>query len=823
MTRIDHPLHGDGWTVQLLRGGDDTPADFDLAPRPAAVPGSVFVNLIDSGAVPDPYLADNEKRTRWIGRSDWRYATTFDVPSEVLQRRVIELVFARLDTAATVRLNGEEIGYAENHHHPHAFDVAGKLRPTDNVLEIDFRSPVEVAYEHAERIGRLPHAGNGSNPALPHHFIRRMSCGMGWDWGPILPTCGVEGPVTLRAFDVARIDYVRPLVTKIDENSGQLDIFVDLASNEAITVRAILHDPAGREVARQDVVAEGEAAQVGLLVDAPQWWWPRGQGGQPLYALTVELLDGRGRETLDQWNGRVGFRTVRLDQSEDDAGSRFAWTINNREIFMKGANWIPDDCFPTRATPDRVRRRIEQAVEANVNMLRIWGGGLYADHDLLDMCDELGILVAQDFLFACAAYPEEEPFRGRVEVEARHNIRELSRHPALIHWNGCNENLWGQQDWVFEGKGWPEWTADRTWGAGYYFELLPRLILELDPTRTYTPGSPFSKDRDHHPQQPSRGTVHLWPADYSPDSYRDTDARFVNEFGQQGPPTYATLKRALPDDALRLGNPLLDHHQRAQGGTQDRISAHLPKMFGVDVAEIDFDTWHYLAQLYQCRAVGRGVEYWRSRRPHCMGAVYWQWNDCWPVISWAAVDGDGRKKLLWHATKHFFANRLLTFQPIDDGRLRLAACNDTPDLWRVQTVVRRVSFDGTELARDELDLDVPPNTRVDLPTRIDSLNAGELLVADTPDAARATWFANHHAPKPIFDATADGTVVTVTAQTLLRDVCLFPDRLDPAAEASGQLQTLLPGESATFTLNKPVDAAAITKRPVLRSIGDWTI
>nr|WP_258545036.1 hypothetical protein [Micromonospora provocatoris] len=439
----------------------------------------------------------------------------------------------------------------------------------------------------------------------------------------------------------------------------------------------------------------------------------------------------------------------------------------------------------------------------------------------------MGLLVQQDFLFACAAYPEEEPFRTEVEAEAREQVARLAGRPSLVLWTGNNENIWGWHDWD-----WQKPLAGRTWGRGYYLELLPGIVGELDPTVPYWPGSPWSGSEDVHPNDPAHGTTHIWDVwntdDYT--RYRDYVPRFVAEFGYQAPPAYATLRRALSDDPLAHDSPGMAHHQKAADGDRKLrrgLDAHLPP-------PADFDDWHYLTQLNQARAIQLGVEHFRSHRPVCAGTVVWQLNDCWPVTSWSAIDGDGRRKPLWYALRRAYADRLLTVQPRDGGPA-LVAVNDTADAWSGPASVTRLTVTGEPRAKTSVDLDVPAYSSVvvALPADLARPDDGraELLVADAGDTVdRALWFFAEDRdvrwPAARWDATAEpadgGVRVRVTARTVLRDLTLFPDRLDPAAQVDRALVTLLPGESATFTVHAPgpLDADALTRRPVLRCVND---
>ncbi|MFW6062350.1 MAG: glycosyl hydrolase 2 galactose-binding domain-containing protein, partial [Planctomycetota bacterium] len=726
-----------------------------------------------------------------------------------------------LDTVASVELNGHQLGHTANMHRGYRFPARQALRPGENRLAVRFTSPYRYAEQLRDRLGDRP----GAYPE-PYQFIRKMACNFGWDWGPTLITCGIFKPIYLVGWSNARIDSVRPLVTHADEQSATVEVLVEMprASGRPhdvpMQLEAALLDPDGNEVRRESVSVTHDAEQrIGLEIGDPRLWWPRGYGDQPLYTVNVRLRVDRG-EGLDRWTGRVGLRTVRLNTDADEIGSQMTLEVNGKAVFCKGANWIPDDCFPTRVTEADYRRRIEQACEANMNMLRIWGGGIYETDTFYDICDELGVMVWQDFLFACAAYPEDSPFWEQVELEATHNITRLSPHPSLVIWNGCNENIWGYFDW-----GWQDALDGRAWGAGYYFDLLPRLVEQLDPTRPYWPGSPYSGTMEIHPLDDAHGNQHIWDVwnarDYR--SYRENKPRFASEFGFQAPATYATLRQALPEKQLRPVSPAMLHHQKAGDG-HSKLQARLEEHFQ---SPENFDDWLYLTQLNQARALTTGVEWLRALQPRCMGTLYWQINDCWPVTSWAAVDDGGRPKPLWYATRRFFAPRLLTIQPTDDG-LGVFAVNDTDEQWDEPVTVTRMDFDGNALAAVEAELTVPPRGCVAVegvdPALLTPEDPTRELAVAQAGAQRGLWFfeidRNLRYPQPAFESylSDDGGELVLTAQTLLRDLAIFPDRLDAEATVDDQLVTLLPGESATFRIDSPQPLARekLTAPPVLQ-------
>ena len=796
---MKHTLH-QGWTVRAV-GGDVAPAFLDRI-VPATVPGCVHTDLLTAGLVPDPYLDENEAELAWVGRVDWRYETTFEADATTSgPHEQLDLVALGLDTVATVELNGEVVARTANMHRSHRVAIVDRLRPGTNRLAITFAAGERAAVEASEAIGPRPYVS-----AHPFNAIRKMACSYGWDWGPVLITAGVWRPILLHAWSSGRIASVRPLV-EVDGATGVVHAHVDLerASEQALRLRVRV----GEHVEEVDVPAGASEVVVDVRVPDAALWWPRGYGDQPLYAVDVVLLGADpGATALDDWSGRVGFRTITLDTTPDAAGTPFTLVVNGQAVFARGVNWIPDDCFPSRITAERYAERLDQAVAANVNLVRVWGGGIYESDDFYDRCDELGLLVWQDFLFACAAYAEEEPLRSEVVAEAREAVTRLSAHPSLALWNGNNENLWGFEDW-----GWAEPLEGRTWGLGYYTSVLPGIVAELDPTRAYSPGCPYSFDPALPPNADEHGTSHLWDVwnerDYT--AYREHRTRFTSEFGWQGPPTWSTLTRAVHDEPLGPGSPGLLAHQKAADGNgklSRGLARHLPEP-GVD-GPGTFADWHWAMSLNQARAIRFGVEHLRSLSPTCQGAVVWQLNDCWPVTSWAVVDGDGRRKPVWYALRDAFADRLLTIQP-RAGAPALVAVNDAATAWASTVTVSRYTFGGTRLGTVDVPLDLAPRstTTVALPEHVARADDDrrELVVA-TAGGQRTWWrFAeDRDSALPVAElavdvtATEDGYRLDVTARTLVVDLAVLADRVAPDAEVDTMLVTLLPGEQTSIVV-----------------------
>ncbi|KQT51699.1 beta-mannosidase [Devosia sp. Leaf420] len=790
-----------GWTLSCLGGLGARPGLPSTIP--ATVPGTVHTDLLAARLIPDPYLDLNEIAVDWVGKCDWRYETTFNWTDDGSE--IVDLVFAGLDTFATVVLNGVTLGETANMNRTYRFAVRDHLRAGENHLAVTFES----AWKRGEALDKIyePRPNNYPGPA---NLMRKMACNFGWDWGPTLVTTGLWQGVTLQSWSTARLGAIRPEIT-LKGADGHVGIDAEIEGETSDLMLRV-------SVAGETVTLPAGFAELTVL--SPQLWWPTGLGNQPLYDLAIELL--AGDTVLDTWQRKIGFRSLRLDTTPDAEGAPFTFVINDVPVYICGANWIPDDCFLPRVTPERYAARIAQAKAANINMLRVWGGGIYETDAFYEECDRQGMLVWQDFLFACAAYPEEGDLPAEVEAEARDNIVRLMPHPSLVLWNGNNENIWGWFDW-----GWQEALDGRTWGLGYYLDLLPRLVAELDPTRPYWAGSPYSGSMDIHPNDPAHGCTHLWDVwnEIGYEHYADSVPRFCSEFGWQAPPTWATLTQSVHDNPLTPTSPGVWHHQKATIGNDKLLrglKGHLPD-------PQNMDDWHFATQLNQARAITFGIEHMRSHRGRNMGAIVWQLNDCWPVNSWAAIDGYGRLKPLWYALRAVYHPHLLTIQTRGEG-FSVIAVNERTLFWRGPVTIKRLRFDGTVLAEwthwrlcaDRLsaaELPIP----ADVATPSDKSN--ELLVATMHDSTAFYYFAEDidlALPEPKFSLTVERVdeswKVTVAAESFVKDICLFVDRLHPDAEIDDMLVTLLPGQGHVFMVRSLIelDAKTLSSAPVFR-------
>ncbi|WP_083974087.1 glycoside hydrolase family 2 protein [Herbidospora daliensis] len=795
---------------------------------PATVPGEVHTALMAAGLLDDPTVGLNELAQHWVGHSQWVYRRTFH---HVRTGRT-DLVADGLDTVADVYVNGRQVGSARDQHLAYRWRVDDVLVDGENTVEIRFASAWEAALAHEHEHGPLP-----SPYDEPYAHVRKAAANFGWDWGPHFVTAGIWRDIRLETY-TARIDHVRPLVT-LTGGTALVDVRVRVDAPEGAEVRADLTDPSGVHLAQAVGFVEGDEARLLVEVGDPRLWWPVGLGDQPLYRLDVTLGD------FDAASTRFGLRSVAIDESPDELGTRWALVVNGRKVKVRGYNWIPDDTFASRATPERTAQRIDQAVAGNANLLRVWGGGHFVTEEFLDACDERGVLVWHDFLFACAAYCEDDEMVELVTAEAEQAVARMAAHPSLVIWCGGNETVLGWHHW-----GWADQVGVRGWGARYYLDLLPKVLERLDPTRPYVANSPWSGSIDRDPAVDTHGISHLWDAwnerDYA--HYRYHDPSFVSEMGWCGPPAWTTLQRAVPGEEPGPGSPLTRHHLRAIDGLHKLTRGLQPH---VPAPRTDAD-WHFATQIVQARAVAAGVEWLRSRE-RCAGAVVWQLNDCWPVISWSAVDGAGIEKPLWYALRHAFAPRLVTVQPVHpgpthdptgDAGLEIVLVNDTADGWETEVVVRRVRLDGRELASVTIPLRCPAGELVKHAVDLAPDDpAAEILLVEA-DGTRTTWAyrpdREQTAPRPeqtVGVTVADGELhVTVTAVTTLRDVCVAADRLaghlglEPhTLVVDTALVTLLPGESHTFRVTRRDGheiGQAVLPHPLLdasvRSFGEVT-
>lgn len=621
----------------------------------AHVPGSVYADLMADGTMPDPFWRENELDAFERMKKDYVYQRAFTVTEAQLAHAHVELVCEGLDTLAHVSLNGREIAFADNMHITWVWDVKEQLHAGENTLEIRFDSPILYCAKKAEEA-----PGWESSDATPgFRHLRKAHCMFGWDWGPRLPDAGIWRPIFLRTWDAARLENAMMLQAHHD---GVVDVTIrpEIAGESAWS--AEITAPDGEVM----ISPETTATEQVITIEHPQLWWPNGLGKQPLYRVTVRLATGDTR----MW--RIGLRTMTVSREKDEWGEEFCHVVNGVKVFAMGADYIPEDNILARVTPERTRRLLEDCKAANFNAIRVWGGGYYPDDAFYDICDELGLLVWQDLMYACAFYDLTPDFERSIRVETHQNVARLRHHAslALICGNnememfmaGANSALINHRTWEFV----PTYPHHITDYVKMFEYILPAIVKETAPQTYWWPASPSSGGNFDAPNDENRGDNHYWDVWHGEKpftEYRKFFFRYASEFGFQSFPCLKSVKQfTLPDDR-NIFSRVMERHQRNQAAN-GKILSYLSQTFRYPNS---FDDLLYTSQLMQAEAIRYGVEHWRRNRGRCMGAIIWQLNDIWPVASWASIDYYGRWKALHYAAKRFFAPVMISAE--EEGEL----------------------------------------------------------------------------------------------------------------------------------------------------------
>lgn len=621
----------------------------------AHVPGSVYADLMADGTMPDPFWRENELDAFERMKKDYVYQRAFTVTEAQLAHAHVELVCEGLDTLAHVSLNGREIAFADNMHITWVWDVKEQLHAGENTLEIRFDSPILYCAKKAEEA-----PGWESSDATPgFRHLRKAHCMFGWDWGSRLPDAGIWRPIFLRTWDTARLENALMLQAHHD---GVVDVTIrpEIAGESAWS--AEITAPDGEVL----TLPETMAAEQVIAIQNPQLWWPNGLGKQPLYRVTVRLATGDTRT----W--RIGLRTMTVSREKDEWGEEFCHVVNGVKVFAMGADYIPEDNILARVTPERTRRLLEDCKAANFNAIRVWGGGYYPDDAFYDICDELGLMVWQDLMYACAFYDLTPDFERSIRVETHQNVARLRHHAslALICGNnememfmaGANSALINHRTWEFV----PTYPHHITDYVKMFEYILPAIVKETAPQTYWWPASPSSGGNFDAPNDENRGDNHYWDVWHGEKpftEYRKFFFRYASEFGFQSFPCLKSVEQfTLPDDR-NIFSRVMERHQRNQAAN-GKILSYLSQTFRYPNS---FDDLLYASQLMQAEAIRYGVEHWRRNRGRCMGAIIWQLNDIWPVASWASIDYYGRWKALHYAAKRFFAPVMISAE--EEGEL----------------------------------------------------------------------------------------------------------------------------------------------------------
>jgi beta-mannosidase len=786
----------------------------------ATVPGCVHTDLAAGGQIADPFYGINEKEQQWIEGCGWEYVLVFDGDAALLAHERIDLHCKGLDTYADVSCNGRHVLSADNMFREWRADVKPLLRRGANQLIVRFRSPIETVRSAYDSLGHVLPAANDQAMRMVSMFTRKAPYHYGWDWGPRFVTCGIWRPVLLDGWDAARIDDVHVVQKELTDERATLGVTVTVIAHRPIRARVSVS--VGAENARVDAaLAPGpNTVKCAITIPRPERWWPNGLGEPRLYAIDTALeLEGDGEPT-DTRATRIGLRTIEVDHRIDAGGKTFTLSVNGAPTFMKGANYIPSDSFVSRVTDERYRQLVQSAADANMNMLRVWGGGIYEDDRFYDACDELGILVWQDFMFACSMYPGDDPFVENVRQEAIESVRRLRNHPSLALWAGNNEIEVAWHRWSWQTKfALPEAAQAKMWRdyQRVFHELLPAVVAEHDAGRFYTRSSPSANDDAVVPDTLGFGDMHFWGVWHAEKPYEDyarNVSRFMSEYGFQSFPELETVAAYAPPLEWRIDSPIMLSHQRHPRGNE-LVRTYMDRDFRVPK---DFDSFLYVSQVLQALIIEFAAHAHRRAMPYNAGSLYWQLDDCWPVASWSGIDYFGRWKALHYFARRFFAPVLVSFVE-ESGKVSVAVVCDPREGFAATLALRALDFDGRELWRGEQEVFVEGN-RSKVHASIDGAAvlrghspSRAVLVAELVAGGKRVGRGLHYFVK-IRDMdlqepelrvdVAEGdatTTLQVTARRLAKNVRLRAEPSD--GRFDDNYFDLLPGETRSVTWQGP--------------------
>ena len=795
----------------------------------AVVPGCVHLDLMRLGLIPDPFDLDNENKVQWVEKEDWEYRKIFEVPPALFRRAHLDLVCYGLDTFARLTFNGRRLGETNNMFRTWRFDLKPFLREGRNELCILFASPVLMEQGLERKLAtKLP--GNA-----PH--VRKAPFHFGWDWGPRLATSGVWRSLGLEGWDGARIESLQVLQDQLNPKFAALRLKAEILADNEFSARTeiIVRGTDGQrlEHAAKDIrlKAGQNSVEYKLRIRNPALWWPAGMGGQPLYTFRLNL--SRGHTPLDLSSIRTGLRTLTLEQKPDEWGTSFRFAANGVPFFAKGGNWIPADVFLPRLTRQKYERMLRDFRSANMNMIRVWGGGVYESPEFYDLCDELGLVVWQDFMFACQMVPGDAEFRENVRAEAEGVVKALRHHPSLALWCGNNECEEGWFHW-----GWKESLPSSVWDdyQALFDAILPQVVQAHDPGRPYWPSSPHSLTPGD-PRSPASGDMHYWGVWHGREpfeQYQQISHRFLSEFGFQSFPLLETVKAYARPQDWNIASPVMELHQKHSEG--NRLILHylldryrLPK---------DFESLLWLSQVLQAEGMKMAVEHFRSRMPRIMGALYWQLNDCWPVASWSGMDYFGRWKALHYYARRFYSPVLVA--PIArDGRLEVFLISDLQQPLGAQLAWSLMTYGGRLVASQSAAVSLEPGRiKIAFSKSLEELMAGEedrdaYLYFELQSNKEVLGSNIYHfsrlkkvdLPDPeitfsLEAGTGDTLVVRLTARRFAKDVSLEASGLEGRFEDN--FFDLLPGRAKLVRFISParIKLEDLSRALKIRSLRD---
>jgi beta-mannosidase len=669
--------------------------------HPAKVPGTIHTDLFRNKLIPDPFFGNNEQSLQWIEKEEWTYECSFLVSKNELSKTNISLQFQGLDTYAEAYLNGQKILDADNMFRTWEADVKTKLKQGRNYLRVVFKPAAEIAHVAAKALSY-------TLPGEEKVFVRKAQYHFGWDWGPRFVTCGIWKDVKLLFFDEAKLKAVSTSQSFLNDTVMlTVECFLKNFTAKNYAAVAELSGHGFTVASRKIIAAKDSVAEFKIIIPKPKRWWCKGLGNPDLYTLSVRLL--KNNQVVETYSAQIGIREVELIQKNDTAGKSFYFLLNKIPVFIKGANIIPPHSFITETTEKDYETIIENALDANMNMLRVWGGGIYADDFFYKLCNEKGIMVWQDLMFACAMYPGDEKFFKNVEEEVNHQIQRLNNHPSLVLWCGNNESDEGWHNW-----GWQtQYQYSKEDSAKIYndyqklfHELIPQLLYKNKVQVPYHPSSPatgWGRKESY-----LKGDVHYWGVWWGMESfenYKNKVGRFVSEYGFQSFPDYENFSKFLSPSDMNFDSEAFKNHQKHPTGFQT-IDEYLKRDF---IRPETFENYAYVTQLLQAGGIRTAIEAHRKSKPYCMGTLFWQLNDCWPVVSWSSIDFYGTPKALHYAVKNAFKDFLIVGDE-NENEVFAYIVSDDQDAIKGELIASVFDFYGHLLYSDTIVLGIEGNS-----------------------------------------------------------------------------------------------------------------
>lgn len=707
---------GDNWKFRQAR---------TVAWHEASVPGTVHTDLMSNGIIPDPFIGQNERAVQWVDKEDWIYETTFNLDGDIAGKDNIDLVFDGLDTYADVYVNDSLVLKADNMFRKWSVPVKGLVKPEGNKLSVYFHSPIKVDLPKFES---LPFQYDACNDQSQNGgifdkrvsvFARKAGYHYGWDWGPRLVTSGIWRPVYLKAWSGPVMEDVFISTQSIGKKNAEMKASVEIASDRDYpsAILSVMDADSKKQLASKKISLKAGVNEVELPFDVknPKLWWCNGMGDANLYDFKINL--SVDNQDADSRMLTTGIRKIEVVRDEDKDGRTFYFRLNGRPVFAKGANYIPCDNFLPRVTPEIYGRTVKDAVDANMNMLRVWGGGVYEDDRFYNLCDSMGIMVWQDFMFACSLYPSEGDFLDNIKEEAVYNVKRLRNHPSLALWCGNNECLEAWYNWGLKRRYENQGVADIIWKqyVDLYHDVLPEVVEKYNPEIFYWPSSPYSDIGSA--SESNKGDTHLWRVwggSEPIDLYNEVTSRFFSEYGFQSFPELGTVLKYAPDTTQHfIDSDVMLAHQRAGADANRRIEKYMLASYP---APKDFNSFLYMSQVLQGDAVRTAIEAHRRNRPYCMGTLFWQHNDCWPVASWSSRDYYGKWKAQHYFAKKAYRDVLISVRPNEEN-LDIYLVSDRGEKAKGLLSVKAMSMDGKLIGRVSRQISVSPEgvTTIDVP------------------------------------------------------------------------------------------------------------